>query len=63
LAPTRVGDAFKRSPDETAPVVGAFEKETDLHPFYRDQMPSLTKANQTRREVKAARERMLAALK
>jgi len=59
----RVGDAFKRSPDQTAVAIAAYEAETGVHRFYRESMPSLTKTNETRREVKAARERLLAALK
>jgi len=59
----RVGDAFTRSPDETAVVIAAYMKETDVHRFYRESMPSLTKTNETRREVKAERERLLALLK
>jgi hypothetical protein len=68
----RVGDAFKRSPDQTAVAIAAYEaallegsmgRETGVHRFYRESMPSLTKTNQTRREVKAARDRLLAALK
>jgi hypothetical protein len=53
------------SPDQTAPAVATFDKDTKnkLHPFYRDNMPSLTRVNDTRREVKAAREKLLAALK
>jgi hypothetical protein len=54
-----------QSPDQAAPVVAVFDNETrkKLHPFYRDAMPSLTRVNDTRREVKAARERLLALLK
>jgi hypothetical protein len=59
----RVGDAFTRSPDQTAVAIAAYEAETGVHRFYRESMPSLTKTNETRREVKAARERLLGALK
>jgi hypothetical protein len=58
----RVSEAFKGSPEQAAPAIVGYEKEMDLHPFYRNQMPSLTKVNDTRREVKAARERLLGLL-
>ena len=59
----RVTDAFARSPEDTAAAIAAYEAETGIHRFYRDSMPSLSRMNETRREVKAARERMLALLK
>jgi len=59
----RVGDAFARSPDQTAVAITAYEASTGVHCFDRESMPSLTKTNETRREVKAARERLFAALK
>jgi len=61
----RVAAALEGSPDQAAATVTSFEKDArrDLHAFYRDSMPSLTKVNETRREVKAAREKLLAALK
>jgi hypothetical protein len=61
----RVADALSRSPDQAASVAATFDGDTkkQLHPFYRDSMPSLTKVNEDRREVKAARERLLALLK
>lgn len=59
----RVADALSRSPDQAAVTIAAYQAEGDVHRFYRESMPSLTRVNENRREVKAARERLLAALK
>jgi hypothetical protein len=59
----RVADALSRSPDQAAATIAAYQAEGGIHRFYRDSMPSLSRMNETRREVKAARERMLALLK
>jgi hypothetical protein len=59
----RVADALSRSPEHAAVVIANYQAEGDIHRFYRESMPSLTRVNENRREVKAARERMLAALK
>jgi hypothetical protein len=59
----RVADALSRSPDQAAVVIAAYQAEGDIHRFYRESMPSLARINENRREVKAARERLLAALK
>lgn len=59
----RVADALSRSPDQAAATIANYQAETDIHRFYRESMPSLAKINENRREVKAARERMLAILK
>ena len=58
----RVADALSRSPDQAAVTIASYQAETDIHRFYRESMPSLTKVNENRREVKAARERLLASL-
>ena len=58
----RVADALSRSPDQAAATIANYQAETDIHRFYREAMPSLPKVNDTRREVKTARERILAAL-
>lgn len=61
----RVSIDLARSPELAGPAIAAFDNDTrkELNAFYRDSMPSLTKVNETRREVKAAREKMLALLK
>ena len=59
----RVADALTRSPDQAATTIAAYDAERGVHRFYRESMPSLTKVNETRREVKAARDRLLALLK
>ena len=58
----RVADALSRSPDQAAATIAAYQATGDIHRFYRESMPSLTKVNENRREVKAARERMLGLL-
>ena len=58
----RVADALSRSPDQAATTIAAYQGEGDIHRFYRESMPSLIRVNENRREVKTARERMLALL-
>ena len=58
----RVADALSRPLDQAAGVIANYQAEGDIHRFYRESMPSLTRVNENRREVKVARERMLASL-
>ena len=60
----RVVSALRQSPEQAAPALERLEKEkTSLHGFFAALIPSVTRINDNRRDVKAARERILTALK
>jgi hypothetical protein len=58
-----VAEAFRPTPERTRVALpGLDAARQDLHPFYQSLIPSLSRVNDTRAEVKAERDRLLAAL-
>ena len=59
----QLADALGRSPESADPVITAFEADTSVPEFYRRWSPSPKPVNAMRRDIRALRQRVLAALK